>query len=770
MAEISPLIGVPQTGVSPTLDVRPPDDAQDITPKVGTALQGLGGASLDLSKVFGQVQVNDVTNNVMAQARAITDKYTSLRGADALNAQASTQEALNKVFADGAGQLGSIDQVNQYNQTTRTYQDRYFGGMIAQHAASAQLEYTTTVNQNTMQSGLDTIGGNPTSQDAFTLGMNQVIGAKVKQLQLDGNASDPAMLKQAVTEGTQAAWLTRIQAVGAHDPAAALQMADQNQALLGDKYASVYDVLRTRADQQTGTMAGDAALAGLGGGTQAPAVMPVVAPGSIAPDRLPSLFDAQESGGNTNTVSSQGAVGAAGIIPATFNQFAMPGESIANPKDNAAVQQRMLNTYYQNYGGDLSRVAVAYFSGPGNVAPPGSPTPWIKDTSDANGKSVSSYTSDILTRATGGTPAPDMKSAAYQNILNDPNLTDAQRQIALDHVNQVLAAQQISQQSTEQARSAADEKAASSYMTQLLTAQMNGGIVPPDLTTKIVNDPALSAASKKALFDIALSASGQNKTIGYGAGYSTAYKMILAPDGTPGKITDPVQILRMGAPGGPLTPAGVASLIATFHEANGSVDQAGIAQAKDGILDYAKSKLYFGQEPMFPGDPGLKDTAGLQIFDSKFIPQFESAYNNWVKAGKDPMQFLQDTSMIDSMITRLRPPSQMAADQLAAENDENMGDDAAPGATPDKSPPIKMPETIKNPDNWNSLVAAPPETATGPISQDQWSQALGILMQNPKQNSAYFNKWFGPLGYDAQDVIAQLNNPPPPQMKPDYVR
>jgi hypothetical protein len=48
--------------------------------------------------------------------------------------------------------------------------------------------------------------------------------------------------------------------------------------------------------------------------------------------------------------------------------------------------------------GDPARIAVGFFSGPGNIAPPGSPTPWIKDLSDRNGKTTSSYVSDVQQR------------------------------------------------------------------------------------------------------------------------------------------------------------------------------------------------------------------------------------------------------------------------------------------------------------------------------------------------------------------------------------
>jgi hypothetical protein len=115
--------------------------------------------------------------------------------------------------------------------------------------------------------------------------------------------------------------------------------------------------------------------------------------------RLASAITQQESGGNPSIGTSvDGAVGPSQILPQTFAQYAKPGESISNPADNQAVQQRILADYAQKFGGDPARVAVAYFSGPNNVAPPGSPTPWVRDVKDGNGKSVSSYVSDVMGR------------------------------------------------------------------------------------------------------------------------------------------------------------------------------------------------------------------------------------------------------------------------------------------------------------------------------------------------------------------------------------
>ncbi|MBR8409833.1 hypothetical protein [Burkholderia cenocepacia] len=88
----------------------------------------------------------------------------------------------------------------------------------------------------------------------------------------------------------------------------------------------------------------------------------------------------------------------------TFDRFAQPGESWNNVSDRNAVAQRMLTKFNQDYGGDLGRIATAYFSGEGNVAPAGSATPYLKNVSDSNGKSVASYVNDIVRRA-GAAPA-----------------------------------------------------------------------------------------------------------------------------------------------------------------------------------------------------------------------------------------------------------------------------------------------------------------------------------------------------------------------------
>lgn len=156
--------------------------------------------------------------------------------------------------------------------------------------------------------------------------------------------------------------------------------------------------------------------------------------------RMQAAILGQESGNRSNIGNSiDGAHGPGQIMPATFAQYAKPGESIDSPADNRAVNARILADYSQRFNGDPARIAVAYFSGPGNVAPAGSPTPYLHDAKDGNGKSTSGYVSDVLKRlgpdagapaANGGPPFtaeqvqqnPFLISAYVRTLAADPEL------------------------------------------------------------------------------------------------------------------------------------------------------------------------------------------------------------------------------------------------------------------------------------------------------------------------------------------------------------
>jgi hypothetical protein len=149
------------------------------------------------------------------------------------------------------------------------------------------------------------------------------------------------------------------------------------------------------AAQPSGDIYGNAGGAGAG-----PAVASTG--GTDVASLLKGAIYGQESGSGRNTsTSAAGARGPMQIEPATFAANAQPGEDINDPTANKAVGDRILDKYLTKYGGDWRRAATAYYSGEGNVAPPGSPTPWIRDVSPKAGipgPSTSGYVQQIGAR------------------------------------------------------------------------------------------------------------------------------------------------------------------------------------------------------------------------------------------------------------------------------------------------------------------------------------------------------------------------------------
>lgn len=748
-------VTLPTGQASATPETRSPDDYQEIQPRAGAALAEAGQGALQVGKVFGQVQVDNVTNGVISQARDLTNQFSQLRGIDAYNAQGQYQQKLQQIFDDGEKQLGSIDQINAYRQDTRRYQDLVFGDQIARGAAQGFQEHAVTVNNSLKQGGLDQIASDPNNDASFQLGVNRLMQGTIKQLQLEGNASDPDIVKSSTAQAMQAAWATRIQAVAVNDPATALQMAQKNQGMLGDQYARVVDPIQMRANEAIGVQAGQAALAGAGAegtngapanvGPATPAAQQVQTAGHFTPQQIWGATLGNESAANLNEPTSvNGAVGAGQIVPATFEANAKPGQNINNPVDNLDVSRGLIQKYYQQYGGDWQRVAVAYFSGPGNVAPVGSTTPWIHDTKDGNGTAVSSYVAQMGSKLNADNNPAALKANAYSKVLDDPNLSPIQKEHAISFINQSVMAQQVAQQATEQQQEQANRTAANQYTTDMLTAVSKGGTLDPSMLVTIAQDPNLQAATKTGLFDLALRLSGKDTAIGYGNAYTQTYSDIVS-----GKVRTPQQILTL-VPSGQVTPAGAQSLISTLGEMNRGGDAQALASTRSSLLAYAKTRLSFQDD----SDPySLKDPQGEELFNAQFVPQFMSGYEKWVDAGKDPTQYLTKDN-VDKLVTQIRSPQQMAQAKVAAENGL-YGDNTQSQQRPNAPLPA-APEGI-NASSWGSLVSDPPLGPSGPISYDLWGRALSTLLSDPKKYSPYFDQQFGPSGYTAAAILAQLS-------------
>ena len=112
-------------------------------------------------------------------------------------------------------------------------------------------------------------------------------------------------------------------------------------------------------------------------------------------DSLVASIRHVESGGNSRAVSPQGASGSMQIMPATFRQYAIDGESYDNDSHRTNAAIRKLEDDYAYYDGDLSKTAAAYIGGRGAVRKDGSIRDDVKD---AHGTSPMAYANRVLGR------------------------------------------------------------------------------------------------------------------------------------------------------------------------------------------------------------------------------------------------------------------------------------------------------------------------------------------------------------------------------------
>lgn len=131
-------------------------------------------------------------------------------------------------------------------------------------------------------------------------------------------------------------------------------------------------------------------------------------------DSLVSAIRGRESGGNPNAVSPQGARGAMQIMPATFKEYAAPGESFDNDAHRTNAALRKLKADFDFYGGDPVKTAAAYLGGRGAVRADGTIRDDVKD---ALGTTPAAYAEQVVKRMGGGNAVAVAAKPARKNVL-----------------------------------------------------------------------------------------------------------------------------------------------------------------------------------------------------------------------------------------------------------------------------------------------------------------------------------------------------------------
>lgn len=345
-----------------------------------------------------------------------------------------------------------------------------------------------------------------------------------------------------------------------------------------------------------------------------------------------------------------------------------------------------------------------------------------------------------LSAAAPTTPATP-QAAAYQQIMNS-GMTPRAKQYAIEAYNRQASALAIAaDQSATQIRQAND-KAMNTYTTQILQGDF------PQLQA-VASDPNLTAEGKDAINSLMLKHANDSwagATAAYGPSFHKRMGQVIAPLGDPSRLSDPTQIYALAAkPDGGLSLAGADYLVGMMGRVTKSVDDSETTQALKSLMDGQKSKMSFQQE----GDiQGPKDPQGEQLFNNRFVPRVMGAYDQWIKAGKDPWQFLTQDNF-DKLAQGLRSPREMAMAKLEAQS----------GVTPDNLNLPPPPAGI-DPDGWKAVLAIP--VAAGKDKQAAWpignwqAAVRGLAQQPTAHRIEQFNRFFAGAPFSAQDVLDSL--------------
>lgn len=662
-----------------------PDDFQHIEAnpnafgaEEGQAIQRFGQAALQTAHFYGQVAADNASNNTLQQVTNILHGdpsktvmgadgqptadtgYLGMLGANAMKAREGTMKAIDDAIEKGRSSLSTPESQLQYDVDTRRWRAQW-ASEVGSHADQQQKTWAVDTNTTSLNLALNDAARNPLDPTKVQDVTDRARKALVRNASILGTDPSGAILK-----ADQEVGLARLRSVIASDPGNAQKVLDETKGVLGS--LPNYDgIVRSVKEATINHTLGPAIDQAVGEATKGALGQTGIATGTPDLPTLSAAFFGQESGNRDNVGTSvNGAVGPGQIEPNTFAAYAKPGERIDNPADNRAVQQRILADYSQRYNGDVGRVAVAYFSGPGNVAPAGSPTPWLHDRVDGNGKSTSSYVSDIESRLSKYPSTADAITANMPNVLAKaqktaenlfPDYPDAQERY-------VLGVQRRLEQSVSQQRQLYEVD------THIVQSTFTGPHPPisedqlealgPQYKTAWesmqVTNP-LAAEGVRRMFDA--NARGAAGTLGTETkGY---LDRVLAPSADPNRITNPAGLWPYVGKGDDavLTNTGAGQLAQLLSLRSGPQGETFAAQAKT-FFDNVHADLTFSSAAA-----GRNDPKGEALF-SKFVATAIPIMVNAQKSGSlDKVLNPNSPDYLGNLaITLARKPAQIMRDRL----------------------------------------------------------------------------------------------------------
>lgn len=705
--------------------------------------------------------------------------YLGLKGRAALDQRPAVQEALDNRIKEIRATLDTPEQQQEFENFSRRYRTGTVE-KVGSHADAQASSWYASVNTASGKLAMDHIANNFDNPKEVAAGAADLTAAYVRNAQIQGATPDSPQFKEAMAAARRDALQAQLNAMAVKDPSRALAVLDKNKDIAGVTYDNLAASFRTRAETQRGIDVGTQAIQKTYTTQPAPpsyqnvSLTEIGAPYGISGSYL-QRTQQLETGSNPNQTSSTGAKGPFQFIDSTAKQYGVkdPFDYLQSADgaarlaaDNKAELTNRLGRpptdaelyigHNQGSGGAAALLQYPTLSARDALMTlkkfrdnPAGAAFAIRVNGGNPDAPAAAFTGMLTTKFAGapGMATASRRASALQAVLENPDINPQERAHAISYVNQQMAAQTVAMEQDAKAKKEASDQAMGGYVQRMLTGQNTANIV-----NEIANDPTLEPSVKWAMGQAAERRSGEDinsAAQSYGPGFWSAYKQVTAAPGDPSRIADPTQIMARAGPGGDLTMEGVQKLLQAQTQSTKSIDGASVNTAKVGLMNYAKSKLSFEQDT---GPIKIRDPKGEQIFNSQFIPKFESAYDAWIKAGKSPWEFLNQEN-VDKLMGGMRNKAEMDAARIAATGE---------GGTEDKKvPPAPAGVEAKA---WNRIITSPPSKPDGkPWSATAWATAIDRLRENADDPTFVngFDAKFGPSGFTAKDILSRI----PPKKK-----
>lgn len=615
--------------------VEAPDDYQRLQAspasfgsQLGEGLADVGQGAIKASEFYGQVAADNGYNNLLQAGTSILYGKTGSsaagpdgqqaqdtgffgkRGADAMSARSSTEQALDDAIRQNGDSLKTPLARHQYETDSRRLRAQWLGE-IGRHADNEQKVWAKDTNDTAATLAQNDLGRAPLDPDKVQDATDRLTQARVRNAQLAGLDSHGAVL-----QAQQESALTRVRSLVVSDPKNAQTVLDQNRGLLGSlpnydqiaRQVKEADINATMAPALDNFVNDTVASAHGGAAHGAIPGHPAQAAGRLSEAQVSSVLPQLVPGARINSgqrTPEQNA--AAGGVPTSMH---LRGQAVDFTPPGAKWTQADLD----NFKASLDEKGLPHTelmveeAGPHST---GYHVHWgwgAKGATSAQAASTAARYSSVADTLNAGMET-NLQLAQKKAEELFPNYPDAQDRFvegARRRLDQVVGQQQRQYEVDTHTVQQAMEKSHAISEDQLLATSPE---VAKAWQSMQINNP-MAAMSVERMFD----ANAKGKAQVYGSEFKTYLDRVLAPSTDPDRISNPSQLYPFvgSDPKSPLTNTGVGQLGELQRLRGTPKGEADVTQIKT-FVDAMHAQMTFSN-----AGTGVYDAKGEERFN-KFM-------------------------------------------------------------------------------------------------------------------------------------------------------